>query len=57
MFLVPVLGTWGRTPEQLYFFEEAGIEKYSALQKKIVSNVIPQLKPWWIICLYYLLSI
>jgi 16S rRNA (cytosine967-C5)-methyltransferase len=38
-------GTWGRTPEQLYFFEEAGIEKYSALQKKIASNAIPQLKP------------
>ena len=38
-------GTWSRTPEQLYFFEEEGIEKYSALQKKIVSNVIPHLKP------------
>jgi len=38
-------GSWSRTPEQLYFFEEERIEKYSALQRKIVSNVIPHLKP------------
>jgi 16S rRNA (cytosine967-C5)-methyltransferase len=38
-------GTWSRTPEQLYFFEEEGIEKYSTLQKKIISNAIPHLKP------------
>jgi 16S rRNA (cytosine967-C5)-methyltransferase len=38
-------GTWSRTPEQLYFFQEKEIEKYSTLQKKIVSNAIPQLKP------------
>ena len=38
-------GTWSRTPEQLYFFEEESIKKYSALQKKIVSNAIPHLKP------------
>jgi 16S rRNA (cytosine967-C5)-methyltransferase len=45
-------GTWSRTPEQLYFFDEnlpagqAGkIEEYSTLQKKIVSNAIPHLKP------------
>ena len=37
-------GTWSRTPEQLYFFNEKEIEKYSSLQKKIVSNVIPQLQ-------------
>jgi len=37
-------GTWGRTPEQLYFFDPATIEKYSALQMKILANVIPQLK-------------
>ena len=37
-------GTWSRTPEQLYFFDEKEIEKYSTLQKKIVSNVIPQLQ-------------
>ena len=38
-------GTWSRTPEQLYFFDERKIETYAALQKKIVSNVIPQLQP------------
>jgi len=37
-------GTWSRTPEQLYFFDEGEILKYSALQKKIVSNVITQLQ-------------
>lgn len=36
-------GTWARTPEQLYFFDKSEIERYSALQKKIVSNVIPHL--------------
>jgi 16S rRNA (cytosine967-C5)-methyltransferase len=38
-------GTWSRTPEQLYFFDERKIETYAALQKKIVSNAIPHLKP------------
>ena len=38
-------GTWSRTPEQLYFFQESKIEEYSALQKRIVSNVIAQLQP------------
>ncbi len=38
-------GTWSRTPEQLYFFDEKKIEKFATLQKKIVSNVIPQLQP------------
>ncbi|HEX6847182.1 MAG TPA: Fmu (Sun) domain-containing protein [Chitinophagaceae bacterium] len=38
-------GTWSRTPEQLYFFSEEEIKKYSSLQKKIVSNAIPHLKP------------
>jgi len=38
-------GTWSRTPEQLYFFDERKIETYSALQKKIVSNAIPELQP------------
>jgi len=37
-------GTWGRTPEQLYYFDEKRIEQYAVLQKKIVSNVIPYLK-------------
>jgi len=38
-------GTWSRTPEQLYFFQERKIEDYSKLQKRIVSNAVPQLQP------------
>jgi 16S rRNA (cytosine967-C5)-methyltransferase len=38
-------GTWGRTPEQLYFFQERKIGEYSVLQKRIVSNAITQLQP------------
>lgn len=37
-------GTWSRTPEQLYFFDISSIEKFSTLQKKIATNVIPRLK-------------
>ena len=40
----PASGTWARTPEQLYFFDAAKINHYSNLQKKILSNVIPQLR-------------
>jgi 16S rRNA (cytosine967-C5)-methyltransferase len=35
-------GTWGRTPEQLYFFTEVKITEYATLQKKIIHHVIPQ---------------
>lgn len=38
-------GTWGRTPEQLYFFDKKKIDEYATKQKQIVSNVIPHLKP------------
>ena len=38
-------GTWGRTPEQLSYFEKTRIDSYSSLQKKIVSTAISQLKP------------
>jgi 16S rRNA (cytosine967-C5)-methyltransferase len=38
-------GTWGRTPEQLSFFEEAAIEKFNTLQKAILENIIPRLLP------------
>ncbi len=38
-------GTWSRTPEQLYFFQERKIGEYSSLQKRIVSNAIAQLQP------------
>ena len=37
-------GTWSRTPEQLYFFKEQKIEEYAALQRRIVSNAIKNLK-------------
>ncbi len=38
-------GTWGRTPEQLSHFEEEKIEHYASLQKNIVQNAAPYLKP------------
>lgn len=37
-------GTWSRTPEQLCFFKPATIQQFSNLQRKIVSNVFPNLK-------------
>ena len=36
-------GTWSRTPEQLYFFNESSIDVYAERQQQIVSNVIPHL--------------
>lgn len=36
-------GTWSRTPEQLIFFKEKEIAKYSQLQKDIVKNIVPHL--------------
>jgi 16S rRNA (cytosine967-C5)-methyltransferase len=38
-------GTWGRTPEQLFYFEEKKIAEYADRQKNIVLNVMPALKP------------
>lgn len=37
-------GTWGRTPEQLSFFDKKVIKRYAALQQKIVTNVLRYLK-------------
>jgi 16S rRNA (cytosine967-C5)-methyltransferase len=37
-------GTWGRTPEQLCFFEEKQIHSFQQLQQKIVRNIIPTVK-------------
>jgi 16S rRNA (cytosine967-C5)-methyltransferase len=37
-------GTWGRTPEQLFYFDKEQIEKYSRLQKRIAQNAIPHVK-------------
>ena len=36
-------GTWSRSPEQLYFFKPGAIEKYSQLQRNILTNVLPHL--------------
>jgi len=38
-------GTWGRTPEQLYYFDKSEIEEYAALQRKIVGTAVNQLEP------------
>ncbi len=38
-------GTWSRTPEQLYFFEEQEIYRYQQLQRNIVTHIIPRLQP------------
>ncbi|GAA0554227.1 RsmB/NOP family class I SAM-dependent RNA methyltransferase [Chitinophaga japonensis] len=38
-------GTWGRTPENLYFFRQEQIAVFQALQRRIAANVIPLLKP------------
>jgi 16S rRNA (cytosine967-C5)-methyltransferase len=38
-------GTWSRTPERLYYFEEKEIEHFSSLQKAITRNIQRQLKP------------
>ena len=37
-------GTWSRTPEQLYLFDQKSIAGYADKQKKIVQHVIPFLK-------------
>lgn len=38
-------GTWGRTPEQFYFFKKEGLEKFKALQWPIARNACRYLKP------------
>jgi 16S rRNA (cytosine967-C5)-methyltransferase len=38
-------GTWGRTPEQRFLFDERKIDEYAAQQKRIVTNAITQLEP------------
>lgn len=37
-------GTWARTPEQLYYFDEAQIITYAHRQRRIAANCIPYLK-------------
>lgn len=36
-------GTWSRTPEQLYYFDIAEINRYASLQKRIASNALKNL--------------
>jgi len=38
-------GTWARSPENVYYFNEESIASYQQLQKRIATNVIPLLKP------------
>ncbi|HRE38906.1 MAG TPA: Fmu (Sun) domain-containing protein [Chitinophagaceae bacterium] len=38
-------GTWGRTPEQLFYFKEEMVEQYARLQKQIMSNVLHHVSP------------
>lgn len=38
-------GTWGRTPEQLYFFKQNDITKYVQLQQQITINALKYLAP------------
>ena len=38
-------GTWPRTPEQLYYFDQSEIKKYSDRQKQIIKNAMSSLKP------------
>lgn len=38
-------GTWARTPEQLYFWEQNKIQSYLKLQEQITANIIPFVKP------------
>lgn len=37
-------GTWGRTPEQLCFFEHSRIDTYASLQRKILANALASLR-------------
>jgi len=37
-------GTWARTPEQLYFFNNRKLNEYTVKQQQIVSATIPHLE-------------
>jgi 16S rRNA (cytosine967-C5)-methyltransferase len=37
-------GTWGRTPEMLYYFEQHKISYFSKLQRTIATNIVKYLK-------------
>jgi 16S rRNA (cytosine967-C5)-methyltransferase len=38
-------GTWGRTPEELCFFNPAKILRYSTMQQQILTHIVPNLAP------------
>jgi 16S rRNA (cytosine967-C5)-methyltransferase len=38
-------GTWSRTPEQLYYFQEEMTDEYARLQKAILNRVVASLRP------------
>ncbi|HRP45846.1 MAG TPA: methyltransferase domain-containing protein [Ginsengibacter sp.] len=38
-------GTWSRTPEQLHYFPKSSLVSYQYLQRRIITNVLPKLKP------------
>jgi len=38
-------GTWSRTPEQMYFFDQTKIQYYAGLQKQIAENASWYIKP------------
>lgn len=38
-------GTWGRTPEQLFYFDESRIDQYAWRQQQILTHVLPHLRP------------
>ena len=43
-------GTWGRTPEELCFFNPAKILRYSTMQQQILTHIAPNLAPGaWLI--------
>jgi 16S rRNA (cytosine967-C5)-methyltransferase len=37
-------GTWGRNPEELHFFSLEKLDEFAILQRKILTNVLPNLK-------------
>jgi 16S rRNA (cytosine967-C5)-methyltransferase len=38
-------GTWGRTPERMWFFEKEELDNYANLQQRIVGNILGKIKP------------
>ncbi|HEY4111691.1 Fmu (Sun) domain-containing protein [Puia sp.] len=38
-------GTWGRTPEDLFFFDPKKIGRYQTMQRKILANIATHLAP------------